>query len=256
MALWLRDAFVPLVASLVLHLAIIYFATLAWSGQSLWREQRPSETLPLSARLLSLPSRPAEAAGGASGAAAQTLSAPAPELAPFASLPTLPSLPELGATPAEIPPAAPSLLEAVTEAPAAPVLPRYRHELLRESLLAESLRQQQGKQLGGNSDGGELAEVVAYRDAIALAVERSWRPPPSVAIGIEVELAIRLSPAGEVLAVSVARSSGDVVFDASARAAVRRLGHLALLQQLSRPLFEQYFRRFRLLFRPQVERRR
>ncbi len=254
MALWLRDAFMPLVTSLSLHLVIIYFATLAWSGQSLWHDQRPSDTLPLSARLLPLLPQTADSVGAsATSGTAPNLSVPSPEVAPLAALPTLPSLPELGTTPGDLPPATTPSLEEAAAAAAVSMPPRYRNDLLREALLAEERQQRHGKQFGGGASG-KLAEVVAYRDAIALTIERSWRPPPSVAVGIELELLIRLSPAGEVLAVSVTRSSGDAVFDASARAAVRRVGNFALLQQLPRPLFEQYFRRFRLLFRPQVER--
>ena len=258
MALWLRDIWLPLVAAVSLHLLALYCAALGWSGQSLWREQRPSgpASAPLSARLLPALSRTASDVGATASSTADAapespLAAPSVAAPPW-FLPSFPRLPALSDEPMAPLPAEPLLEGAAAALPTAPVLPRYRADTLRQSLLVEERWRREAAALGNASDEAAADETAAYRAAIALQVERSWRHPPGIAAGMEVELVIRLAPSGDVLAVSVTRSSGDVIFDASARAAVRRVGSFPLLRELPRPFFEQYFRRLRLLFRPQA----
>jgi colicin import membrane protein len=71
---------------------------------------------------------------------------------------------------------------------------------------------------------------------------------------MQVELQIRIVPTGQVMGVVVTRSSGDPAFDQSAVSAVERAGRFDRLQELARKdplLFEQYFRKFTLVFRPE-----
>jgi colicin import membrane protein len=71
---------------------------------------------------------------------------------------------------------------------------------------------------------------------------------------MEVELQIRIVPTGQVMGVTITRASGDPAFDQSAVCAVERAGRFDRLQELARKdplLFEQYFRKFNLVFRPE-----
>jgi TonB family protein len=78
-----------------------------------------------------------------------------------------------------------------------------------------------------------------------------WSRPPSARNGMECELVVQLIPTGEVVSVSVIRSSGNSAFDASAINAVKRAGAFPELQKLPSAEFEKNFRRLNLIFRPE-----
>ena len=113
----------------------------------------------------------------------------------------------------------------------------------------------------------ELADAVAAEDAQATAtagemsasfaaliqqtVINYWSRPPSARNGMEALLQIQLVPTGEVQSVSLLKSSGNTAFDRSAINAVEKAGSFPELQKLPAAEFENNFRRFRLLFRPE-----
>ena len=91
----------------------------------------------------------------------------------------------------------------------------------------------------------------SYAALIQQTVINYWSRPPSARNGMEVELSIQLIPTGEVVSVSVIKSSGNSAFDRSAQNAVEKAGSFPELQNLPAREFETNFRRFRLLFRPE-----
>ena len=96
------------------------------------------------------------------------------------------------------------------------------------------------------------AEMSAsYAALIQRTVVNYWSRPPSARNGMEALLAIQLIPTGEVVSVSVLKSSGNTAFDRSAINAVEKAGSFPELQSLPTREFEKTFRRFRLLFRPE-----
>ena len=111
----------------------------------------------------------------------------------------------------------------------------------------------------------ELSSVAQQAQATATAGEMSasfvalirqtvvnyWSRPPSARNGMEAELAIQLIPTGEVVSVTVIRSSGNSAFDRSAVNAVQKAGAFPELQKLPSGEFEKKFRRFTLLFKPE-----
>jgi TonB family protein len=95
----------------------------------------------------------------------------------------------------------------------------------------------------------ELAN--SYIALITEVIQNNWSRPPSARNNMEAELALQLVPTGEVVSVSVVRSSGNSAFDRSAETAVLKAERFPELQQLPVRVFEQYFRRLRLKFRPE-----
>ncbi|MEE9253716.1 MAG: cell envelope integrity protein TolA [Pseudomonadales bacterium] len=89
----------------------------------------------------------------------------------------------------------------------------------------------------------------SYLEGIANLAAEQWSRPPSARNGMEVELMIELVPTGEVVGVTIVRSSGNTAFDRSAENAVRHARRFDVPQD--RRLFESNFRRFRILFRPE-----
>ena len=94
------------------------------------------------------------------------------------------------------------------------------------------------------------AEMVAqsFKAGIQLEVLQNWSRPPSARNGMEATLLMELIPTGEVISVSVTKSSGNAAFDRSAEQAVRRVKRFAVPQE--NHIFEEHFRRVYLLFRP------
>ena len=70
--------------------------------------------------------------------------------------------------------------------------------------------------------------------AIDQKVRRNWRVPVGTD-ELEVHLRINLAPTGDVLAVNVARSSGNVNFDNSARNAVQKSSPFREMRSCLRP---------------------
>ncbi|WOJ91963.1 cell envelope integrity protein TolA [Congregibacter variabilis] len=91
----------------------------------------------------------------------------------------------------------------------------------------------------------------SYAALIRDTVVNYWSRPPSARNGMEALLAIQLVPTGEIVSVSVIRSSGSVAFDRSAMNAVEKAGSFPELKNLPGREFEKTFRRFQLLFRPE-----
>lgn len=92
---------------------------------------------------------------------------------------------------------------------------------------------------------------MSYQAMIQQAITRNWSRPPSARNGMEVLLALQLVPTGEVVNVSVVKSSGDLAFDRSALNAVKKAGRFEELQNLPNKVFERDFRRLRILFKPE-----
>jgi TonB family protein len=93
--------------------------------------------------------------------------------------------------------------------------------------------------------------AASYASLIQQTVINYWSRPPSARNGMETLLQIQLIPTGDVVSVSVLKSSGNSAFDRSAINAVEKAGSFPELQKLPNREFEKTFRRFRLLFRPE-----
>jgi TonB family protein len=107
----------------------------------------------------------------------------------------------------------------------------------------------QQEQAEATATAGEMS--ASFVALIQRTVVNYWSRPPSARNGMEAELAIQLIPTGEVVSVTIIRSSGNSAFDRSAVNAVETAGAFPELQQLPNGEFEKTFRRFRLLFKPE-----
>lgn len=103
----------------------------------------------------------------------------------------------------------------------------------------QALAEEQGDQTAGN-----------YDDLIRSRAAEGWTRPPSARKGMTVVLQINMLPDGTVTSVSVAKSSGDGPYDASAVAAVKNIGRLTEMQGLKPNEFNPY-RSFKMTFTPE-----
>jgi colicin import membrane protein len=93
--------------------------------------------------------------------------------------------------------------------------------------------------------------AMAYTDSIRAAIEDNWSRPPSARRDMEVVLRIQLIPTGEVVSVSVVRSSGNEAFDLSAINAVNKAQRFPEVAGAPSNVFERHLRTFQLVFRPE-----
>ena len=128
---------------------------------------------------------------------------------------------------------------------------RRQEQLQREKELEVALAEEES--LRQVESDAELA--ASYVALITEVIESNWSRPPSARNNMEAELILQLVPTGEVVGVTVVKSSGNAAFDRSAEQAVLRAERFPELRNLPIRVFDNYFRRFRLKFKPEDLRR-
>ena len=221
----------PAAASVLLHLLLLSVLTLNWSFRQKDSVQPAMQPRHIAAKLVAAP-RPA----------------PAPRRQPVVARPEpAPAVPKPRAEPAR--PQKPKPAPEITPRP------EPRHETFSAEEQTALARRELALAVAGEAELLEQSsdEATAQRHIalISRTVQNHWSRPPSARNGMEVELVIQLIPSGEVVSVTVARSSGLLAFDRSAVNAVQKAARFPELQQLPSRVFERSFRRFRLLFKPE-----
>lgn len=247
----------PVLATLALHALLLYAMSVNWSDAA--RTTTAVEPVPrvINARLVDLSAlqpkpKPVPekkpAAEPAPRAAKPKASRPQP--AQRQSRPTQATKPAPAAKPApRIQPKAQPKPAPVPQSEPAPE-PRMTEQELAEmarSDIARALEQEEA--IAAAMTAEEM--TASYAALIQQTVMNYWSRPPSARNGMEALLAIQLIPTGEVVSVTVVRSSGSEAFDRSAMNAVQKAATFPELQQLPSREFERTFRRFSLLFRPE-----
>jgi colicin import membrane protein len=109
---------------------------------------------------------------------------------------------------------------------------RKAEQTKKELLLAEKEREELAEKRRQEmaADAAKRAriagEVDRYKAMIVNAISRRWILPDNVDSGLSSKFRIRLAPDGEVLEVSLIRSSGDPVLDRSAQTAIYKASPL------------------------------
>ena len=234
----------PMAATLILHLALIGFVILRWSPDTRARSVE-ARVLPPRAIVATL----------IEASAMQPPSTPPPRQA-------APKPDPRPATPAAAP-----AESSVDSTPRRDPEPRASRPVRRPTAARpEPPQARKSAQEWAAIGRAELAAALDREDSVAGAEEMSasyaasirdtvesyWSAPPSARNGMEALLAIQLVPTGELVSVSVLRSSGSAAFDRSALNAVEKAAAFPELRNLPRREFERRFRRFQLLFRPET----
>ncbi|MCL5041582.1 MAG: cell envelope integrity protein TolA [Gammaproteobacteria bacterium] len=130
---------------------------------------------------------------------------------------------------------------------------RRAQEEERARALAELLASEAAYQRAQADRHGDQV-AASYDDLIRRYVSEQWRRPPTARNDMVVEVRISMVPTGQITDVVVTRSSGDPGFDQSAVQAVRNVGSIPEMQQLSREnpaTFDRLYRQRTLRFRPE-----
>jgi len=99
------------------------------------------------------------------------------------------------------------------------------------------------------SDDTNEQAAQTYAQGIYQSIVTNWSRPPSARNGMQTTLIVELVPTGDVVGVVVQASSGNEAFDRSAEQAVRKVGKFDVPKDPA--IFEKYFRRFPVLFKPE-----
>ncbi len=232
-----RIMIVPAATTLAMHAALIVVLTMNWSGF----EEPVIQVKPLpkviNAKLVDIESfrpKPKPKPKAATPKPRPAVSKTAPKPKPVATKPKPQAKPAPQPKPVEQPKPEPRLTEAELAA-------------LTRADLAAALDQEE--EFVAEATAEELS--ASYAALIQQTVVNYWSRPPSARNGMEALLQIQLIPTGEVVSVSVLKSSGNGAFDRSAINAVEKAGSFPELKNLPPREFERTFRRFRLLFRPE-----
>ena len=95
----------------------------------------------------------------------------------------------------------------------------------------------------------DLEKVMYFSSVIRDQIMSNWREPKSSKVGLKTEFIISLVPTGEVIDVSLTKSSGDKAFDQSALLAINKVNRFYDLE-MPRKLFDENFRNFTVVFSP------
>lgn len=241
----------PAAATLALHGIVLMFLLLRWQGDSDPRtiEARVLPPAIINATLIDASSlKPKPKPKPAPAKPAPAKAKPAPRQSEPA-----PATASASASKAPAPTTQPAAKPAASKPKPAPAESQERR------ISAEELAAISRRELTASLEAEESAQVAVTAEQMAASyaalirdtVTGYWSRPPSARNGMQAVLELRLVPTGEIVSVSVLESSGSVAFDRSAMNAVEKAGAFPELKNLPSREFEENFRRFRLLFRPE-----
>ena len=100
-----------------------------------------------------------------------------------------------------------------------------------------------------SSEVSDRPEAVGSYEADLMArIVSQWSRPPSARNGMSCDLRLALVPTGELVSVTLVRSSGNAAFDRSAELAVRRAAPFQVPEDPA--VFDAYFRSVTVTFSP------
>lgn len=123
----------------------------------------------------------------------------------------------------------------------------------REQQAQEEIRRQQAayqEQQKHLADTADDASVMSYNELLARRVGENFSPPPSARLGMVSVFIIDMLPNGQVVGVTLSRSSGNDAFDRAAEQAIRRVDRFVEIKDIPIDVFERNFRRFTFTFDP------
>lgn len=234
----LRAYLWPLAWALLFHAVALGLFSANWSSPSALRHSSNAE--PMRAELLTLVA-PAPKPAPKAKAKPKPKPRPAPKAkakpkaqkkapsAPLAEAPA-PARPEKAAPERNAPPAAPE--------PEKPSLQEVLGTDFEDALAAEA-----------TSDARDRPEALGSYEADLMArIVSQWSRPPSARNGMSCDLRLALVPTGELVSVTLVRSSGNAAFDRSAELAVRRAAPFQVPEDPA--VFDAYFRSVTVTFSP------
>lgn len=94
------------------------------------------------------------------------------------------------------------------------------------------------------------SDIEKFSSIIKQQVMENWKRPKNLNLKLKTEIQINLVPTGEILSATLIKGSGNKAFDESAMSAIYKVKTFEGLSMQMR-LFDQHFRKFVLVFKPE-----
>ncbi len=101
------------------------------------------------------------------------------------------------------------------------------------------------------SESNDDANVKSYNELLAERVAQNWSRPPSARAGMVAVFNIDMLPNGQVVDVTLSKSSGNFAFDNAAEQAIRKVERFVEIKDVPIDVFEKNFRHFQFSFNPE-----
>ena len=118
-----------------------------------------------------------------------------------------------------------------------------------DQLASEAFVQALEQESQSLAESDEADAAASYRQGIYERIVANWSRPPSARNNMQARVLVELIPTGDVVSVTIVESSANRAFDQSVEAAVRKARRFDVPDDTD--LFETYFRRFSVLFKPE-----
>ena len=126
-------------------------------------------------------------------------------------------------------------------------LARRRHQQAQKEL-KQALAEEERERTAQANEAKAMAAMAEFEGLIRQRITQNWIRPLGVPQGLNCLVHVRLAPGGEVLAVSIVKSSGNALFDRSVENAVYKAAPLPVPQD---PQLFKYIREINIKFDPQ-----
>jgi colicin import membrane protein len=225
-------------ATLFIHGVIFYFAVVGWQLTSPDVHRAPKIEF-VKAELVSL----------------KAIQAPKPKTVKPKPAPAKPKPKQVVPEPIVKKETAPTPVPVVDAVPTPKEIDKGALQREQVKKMQDLLAQEEAQQLADEKNQQQLEEDEAiansYIAIIVQTITNRWSRPPSARNGMEVTVAMQLTPNGQVVDASVIKSSGDSVFDRSAIRAIKQIEQFPEIKNMPNRVFEAEFRNFKLVFRPE-----
>ncbi len=122
----------------------------------------------------------------------------------------------------------------------------------KQEMLDRLAREQQQQEMQAAAEAEfEQQQVAQYSALIKSLSSQYWNRPPSARNNMVAEVRIGLSPFGDLLDITLVQGSGNDEFDRSVMQAVKNAAPFPEFKQLDRRIFDKFFRRITIRFRPE-----
>ena len=81
-------------------------------------------------------------------------------------------------------------------------------------------------------------------------IEDAWIKPKNIQEGLVCDIKIKTNAQGRVINIILTKSSGNIRFDNSALQAVKRVETFSFYREISRDIYEDYFKNITISFNP------
>lgn len=128
---------------------------------------------------------------------------------------------------------------------------RQQAEQRRQQRIQEELQNDLAEEAELLAEDQYATAAASYADAIRRRIEQHWSRPPSARNGMRCEITIAMVPNGRIVDVNIKTSSGNLAFDRSAVAAVKKVEVFPEAKEIPIEVFDRHFRKFTLAFQPE-----